>query len=608
MNTNLGERHKKELHRVDLSEWRYAFDKLEGFYGDPPHPEIRTSMFGIEDRARRQEIREGASEVRHAAVHRQNLDVEDLEDALLLPELFGDYWTTKRLQDVYELVMTASQPLVSKDVIDSLDKTFQEAKFRDVVDYIDISSNTDLLASTQQTIESAIFNYTKCHHPEILAERKWQEPEQAEQAELQVWQAQFQWGPKAVQDGFLDPGKDLLINALRSGRSLRNLAQHREDVVVHRAIGHIQNAIKTLAILGDDRGALEVEIQTEIFYIGTSRGDVLTRLASVAGDDEIYPEDVFALRRQTRRRIAIANADREGSRVQPGEDDNSFEDLMTTNPSTMSDAYRLSIDEAGWRRQQEALERPGHAIPNGIPEMIVVSEAVDFDRRREMHANSMHPILKVLPIPESSLEWDDKEPWKADGWECMKWAFTPEKAPEKDTDIELDEYGCPILKVLPIPESSLKWYHKEPWKADGWECMRWVFSPKNPTVWNTDIELDEFGRPCMGAYAYAEEDSAESGKDDNYDTPDTSTCDDDEYNDEYNDVEDAGPSDKGWIGQKCGDEYQELGAATWELPLAIEDNSWEDKVVEPLTSMQGDKGSYVKVSSGEGCDGLDVEW
>lgn len=429
---------KTDMNRMDLSEWKYAFDKLEKGYG------LDSSYFTIADRKRRRQIREGADQVRHAAVHRRDLDMEHLWAAMHLPRMFGDSDAETECARTFDLVRKVCQANASaaQEDIDALNEIFEaeEGGFL---------TQTDLYAFAQARIELALFQYTQTHHPDLIERKRWTFPEEGE---LPRWQELYEFGPPAIQDAFRDSERDLLSQSLRLGRDLRNAAVHRADEEMSRTVKRMMDAIKLLTILGDDEGALEVELEAERFFTGCSREDVLARLGACLLEEGIEQgEDGFATRRQARRRIAISTA-MAAENITPctSTDELREPDYPQQLAATVSRAYELSIAKAQQERYGEEDPRPKECIPHGIPDMIVLSTPCDFDTRLEMHCDSMHPILKALPVPKGYLKWCIEHLWRED-----------KKAEEEEKELrslfgiegtEVETVQATIVEAVPMEE------------------------------------------------------------------------------------------------------------------------------------------------------------
>ena len=95
---------------------------------------------------------------------------------------------------------------------------------------------------------------------------------------------------------------------LQKARDIRHLAVHRKDVGVPVTVVYVFDAVKLRMMIGNDKRALEVEVQTEVWLTIRSRDDVVARLTTAIEGDQTDRENEKIARREIRRRDTIAAA------------------------------------------------------------------------------------------------------------------------------------------------------------------------------------------------------------------------------------------------------------------------------------------------------------
>ena len=210
------------------------------------------------------------------------------------------------------------------------------------------------------------------------------------------WEEAFRDIPFVFQTDFANDTGNLLSSCLRNARRLRNDVAHRHRYGQEGFLDHVHNSIKTLLVLDDHRGAINVEIAAEAWVLGTTRMEVLLRLR-----DEYLVEDVESIadslekRREMNRRAAITE-------ILHGEVLPVGRRCLTTvdAKSTWNQAPCPQLLPSETCCTQEA------SPERQIPEQIRLTPPDTWATRRETFSVSMHPVLKVLSVPEWSTLWD----------------------------------------------------------------------------------------------------------------------------------------------------------------------------------------------------------
>ena len=398
---------QQETHyqNIEMSCWRRAFEKdsrlAYGKYAaDHPYP--------------RKQVYWSTEEIRHAAEHRTNIAITNLKPGLSLPRLLGDRARENEINRVWDLVCDAADAKEENDESeDNLDKVLDEA----LTKFAEIDSVTKLYTQLQYKIEASIFQYTQCHHPDLLRERGWTQPEQGE---LPAWHEAYRpyYGTPAKQNLFSNDNGDLLSTCLDESRRLRNQAAHRDQPSdEEHIIGATHRTIRCLMVLGDHRAAIDVEILVEQFLTQSTRDQVLHRLRDAYRDGQQLSNDIrlpdlycdtkvppneipFATRREEQRRSVISEI---LSKVDLPEAD--LQDMTgTANPDRAS----MALDDEGPARCVAANCLP--MLDGEVRCHIVLTSPDIWATRWETISPTMHPKLRVLPQPESRVvcerEWE----------------------------------------------------------------------------------------------------------------------------------------------------------------------------------------------------------
>ena len=98
---------------------------------------------------KREEILEGAEQIRHTAVHRRDIEVKHLWDAMLLPEILEDMERDEEIVRVFDLVCAASAQQVSQNTLDALNIAFETAR--------KCTNQTQLFAGFEKRMEKRLF-------------------------------------------------------------------------------------------------------------------------------------------------------------------------------------------------------------------------------------------------------------------------------------------------------------------------------------------------------------------------------------------------------------------------------------------------------------------
>ena len=369
-----------DVAQIDLPLWRHTIERAV-------EKGILTSQDFFAYKLNRSNILSAAEAVRHAWIHREDIVMIDLLDAKCLPELLGDSGRKAEIQHAFDLVAaaTANTDNVDQEITDSINHIFTTRK--------DNITQTDVFAGFQRLIERRLYHYSQQHHPDILEHRGWT---MAEQGEMPRWEEAFRDIPFVFPTDFPNDTGNLLSSCLSKARRLRNDVAHRHRYGQEGFLDHVHNSIKTLLVLGDRSSAIEVEIAAEAWLLGTTRAKVLLRLR-----DEYLVDDVEGIadslekRREMNRRAAI-------SEILRGEVLPDREHCLTTvdAKSRWDEPYcsRLSLSETGCV-EEESPER-------STPDQIRLTPPDTWATRRETFSHSMHPMLKVLSVPEWSTLWD----------------------------------------------------------------------------------------------------------------------------------------------------------------------------------------------------------
>ena len=369
-----------DVAQIDLPLWRHTIEHAV-------KKGILTSKIFFGYKLNRSSIFNGAEAVRHAWIHREDVAMIDLLDAKCLPELLGDSGRKAEIQHAFDLVAaaTANTDNVDKEISDSINHLFTTRK--------DTTTQTDVFAGFQRLIERRLYHYSQQHHPDILEQKGWT---MAEQGEMPRWEEAFRDIPFISQTDFPNDTGNLLSSYLSKARGLRNDVAHRHRYGQEKFLDHVHNSIKTLLLLGDHSSAIEVEIAAEAWLLGTTRVKVMLRLR-----DEYLVDDVEGIvdslekRREMNRRAAIAEILRGEVLLDNGH-------CLTTAEAKSrwekSPCARLSLSDTRCV-EDESRER-------SLPDQIRLTPPDTWATRRETFSNSMHPMLKVLSVPEWGTIWD----------------------------------------------------------------------------------------------------------------------------------------------------------------------------------------------------------
>ena len=369
-----------DVAQIDLPMWRYIIEHA-----------VQKGRLTTQDfyayNFNRSNILNGAEAVRHAWIHREDMVVIDLLDAKCLPDLLGDSGRKAEIQHASDLVAaaTANTDNVDQEITDSINNLFKISE--------GTTTQTDVFANFQKIIERRLYHYSQQHHPDILERQGWTS---AEQGEMPRWEEAFRDIPFNFRTDFVNNTGNLLSSCLRNARRLRNDVAHRHRYGQEGFLEHVHNSIKTLMVLDDHCGAINVEITAEAWVLGTTRMEVLLRLRNEYLVDDVEDiVDSLEKRREMNRRAAIAEILRGESLP--------VDRLCWTRVDTRSrwnqaPYPQLSLSETYCTDH----ESPGSSIPGQIR----LTPPDTWAARRETFSNSMHPVLKVLSVPEWSTLWD----------------------------------------------------------------------------------------------------------------------------------------------------------------------------------------------------------
>ncbi|KAK0513558.1 hypothetical protein JMJ35_003922 [Cladonia borealis] len=367
----------EDVAQIDLPLWRHIIERAV-------EKGILTSQAFFAYKLNRSNIFIGAEAVRHAWIHREDIAMIDLSDAKCLSQLLGDSGRKDQIQHAFDLVAAATTNTddVDQEITDSINHLFTT---REV-----ITTQTDVFAGFQRVIERRLYHYSQQHHPDILEHKGWT---MAEQGEMPRWEEAFRDIPFVFQTDFPNDTGNLLSSCLCKARGLRNDVAHRHRYGKEKFLDHVHNSIKTLLVLGDPSSAIEVEITAEAWLLGSTREKVLLRLRDeYLVDDAEGIADSSEKRREMKRRAAIAEFLRR--EVLP-------DCLNTVDENSRLDespCSRLSLS------QTRCVEEESRECT--IPDQIRLTPPDTWATRRETFSSSMHPMLKVLHVPEWSMIWD----------------------------------------------------------------------------------------------------------------------------------------------------------------------------------------------------------
>lgn len=370
-----------DVAQIDLPTWRYIIEHA-----------VRKGRLTYQDfythRISASNILNGAEAVRHAWIHREDILMFDLLDAKYLPDLLGDSGRKAEIQHAFDLVAaaTANTDNVDQKITDSINNLFTTHKSP--------TTQTDVFANFQRLIECRLYHYSQQHHPDILQHRGWTS---VEQGEMPRWEEAFRDIPFVVQTDFANESGNLLSSCLTNARGLRNDVAHRHRYGQAGFLDHVHNSIKTLLVLGDHTSAIEVEIAAEAWMLGTTRMEVLLRLREeYLGDDVEGIANNLEKRREISRRAAIAEILR--GEVLPDE-----RRCLTTAVDAKSRWNQAPCQQLSRLETRRTAET---SPERQIPDQIRLNPPDTWAARRETFSPSMHPVLKVLSVPEWSTLWD----------------------------------------------------------------------------------------------------------------------------------------------------------------------------------------------------------
>ncbi len=387
----LSDRCLDNVAQIDLPLWRHTIERAV-------EKGVLTSQDFFAYKLSRTNILNSAEAVRHAWIHREDIVMIDLLDAKCLPELLGDSGRKVEIQHAFHLVSaaTANTDNVDQKITDSINHLFATPE--------DTYTQTDVFAGFQRLIERRLYHYSQQHHPDILEHKGWTT---AEQGEMPRWEEAFRDIPFVFQNDFPNDAGNLLSSCLSKARRLRNDVAHRHRYGQEGFLDHVHNSIKTLLVLGDHSSAIEVEIAAEAWLLRATKEEVLLRIRDEYLVDDIEGiADSLEKRREMNRRAAIA-------RILRGEvlpDRRYCLTTVDTKPRwDESSCSQISLSEIGCTEEESS--------ECSIPAQIALTPPDNWATRRETFGKSMHPMLKVLSVPEWSMLWDY---WAAKGeleWE-----------------------------------------------------------------------------------------------------------------------------------------------------------------------------------------------
>ena len=376
----LSDKYLEDAAQIDLPEWRHIIDQAV-------QKGILTTQDFYAYRVDRSNILNGAEAVRHAWIHREDILMIDLLDAKYLPDLLGDLGRKAEVQNAFDLVATATAYTdnIDQETLDSINSLFTTREGP--------TTQTDVFAHFQKLIENSLFNYAQQHHPRIIERHGWTSPEQGE---MPRWEEAFRDIPFVFQNDFVNDTGNLLSSCLRNARRLRNDVAHRHRYGQDGFLDHVHNSIKTLLVLGDATGAIEVEVAAEAWLLGIRREEVLLRLREEYLIDDVGGiADSLEKGREVKRRAAIAEILR-GEILPDGQ-------LRSTTT-----AINCISKTSSYPRPS-----PSHppctntdSLSCFTPGQIILTPPDTWAARRETFSPSMHPTLKVLSVPEWSTLWD----------------------------------------------------------------------------------------------------------------------------------------------------------------------------------------------------------
>lgn len=390
---------------MDTTSWKREFLGQE---------KLQDGEFKLERGWTKAQVYESADQIRHAAEHRRNMAMIDIQCGLTLSEVFGNEVVYAQNMAAFELVCVAGRTTLQNDpqVFQALDEILGTARSCGTI--------TELYTSIQYIIEGAIFRYTERNHPDILADKGWTIPEHGE---MPQWEEAYR-KLTAKQDVFLDPYGHLLTTSLCYARRLRVYAAHRKYYDLELTLSTIHRSLKCLMVLGDFEAAIEVEILAEQYLSHNSRDGVLKRLANEYLDEQLPPvADILPRRRAERRRVAIArvlkDAPLDASNHQESASKADWRHPTLLNPPSLTDESSSSSSTAWGFKSQKLSPRP--SLPP-LPSRIEISSPDLADFLDETTRPSMHPTLRTVPAPHSVNEWstssdDTKIPWTVDTYE-----------------------------------------------------------------------------------------------------------------------------------------------------------------------------------------------
>ena len=411
----LQERALEDVSQIDLEMWKNIFDQAYR-KGDLVIQDFCVVLEG----ASRSDIFIGIEQLRHATVHRRDMEVEVLLDAMCLPELLGERTKQAVVKRVFDF---ASEDQVSQHTIDILDQEFASSKSTE------FTTQTGLFGSFQVSMEESLWEYTRQHHDRILESRQWDMPEQGE---MPQWEEIYRDSLPAIQDDFPDRKGKLLATCLSRARCLRNDVAHRHWRGDEDILAHVHNSIRTSMVLGDYPRALEIEIAAERWYTKATRVEVLLRLRdqylqrrsdNIA--DPLAPQREFKRRNVIRRLLIRARLPFRKALTTVANERSEWFTLTDSIWDTWISAYERyewftlvdSIFDT-WTQGRPAPKHSctywwhfddcaEHAIPDySLPEQFRLTPPDDWDTLRETFSDSMHPALKVLHEPQWSTIWD----------------------------------------------------------------------------------------------------------------------------------------------------------------------------------------------------------
>ncbi|MCJ1453681.1 hypothetical protein MMC28_004029 [Mycoblastus sanguinarius] len=206
--------------------------------------------------------------IRHAAVKRHALKLEDLRLAMRVPAMLRDLRTAEKIEQAFDVVRQDTEHPVAEDIVQMVLRELDP-------ETTPLSTQHQVLSKWERLSEELMYEWCKRDDPELLIRKHWTA---SEQVSIQMWSDEFWWYKVIPQDVYPDPDRKLFYNTLCGLRRIRNDTVHRQPLDENEFDLDFKLLRKMALIVDNQEKAIEFEITAEEWVTKSSRRDVLARL------------------------------------------------------------------------------------------------------------------------------------------------------------------------------------------------------------------------------------------------------------------------------------------------------------------------------------------